>query len=167
MKGFNMKHPLISKAISGFASFALGDLISQVIEKKRQVEAKEINYKRALIFGLTGLSMAPVYHLQYSIIERRLFNGKAPLKQFFFDQIVCVPIQNFIFLAVLNAWRRNSIEKSKEKIKRCYYNTLISGYKFWPLVTVINFRYVPHRYCEHFFNVVGMGYSAYLSYISK
>ena len=167
MKRFNMKHPIISKAISGFTSFALGDLISQVIESKKQKEKKIINYKRALSFGLTGLSMAPIYHLQYSIIERRLFKGKAPIKQFVFDQIVCVPIQNFVLLAVLNAWRGNSIEKSKENIKRCYYNTLISGYKFWPIVTVFNFKYIPHRYCEHFFNVVGMGYSAYLSYISK
>lgn len=167
---FNIKHPLISKSISSFTSFALGDIFSQIIEqrkKNKQTNLKKLNYKRALTFGMTGLSMAPIYHFQYSVIERKLFQGKASVKQFFFDQIVCVPIQNFILSLMINCWKGRNLKETKDNLKKCYYPALISGYKFWPIVTYINFKFVPHKYCEHFFNFVGVFYSAYLSYISK
>lgn len=166
---FNIKHPLISKSISSFTSFALGDILSQIIEQRKNKEkgSKKLNYKRALTFGMTGLSMTPIYHLQYSVIERKLFRGKAPLKQFIFDQIICVPIQNCILSLMISFWKGRNLKETMDNLKKCYYPALISGYKFWPIVTYVNFKFVPHKYCEHFFNFVGVFYSAYLSYISK
>lgn len=87
------------------------------------------------------------------------------------DQLVCVPpfltgfyifsnwVKHNFTLEGLNA----GVEQAKLKIKR----TVLTNWKIWPTVTMINLMFVPIQFRVLFSNFVGIFWNMYLSWMSS
>lgn len=158
------KRVILQKSIFNFISFSTSDYFSQVIEQYYS-KNKSINKQRILQHGLLGVTMTPFYHLQYSIIGPTLFKPHQYIQRLLFDQIICCPIQNSVFFAVQGVIHGHTFQQTMKRLKTIGVSSTIDGYKIWPLLTGLTFKYIPPRYCEYSFSLFGMLWGVYLSYI--
>ncbi|SCV70514.1 BQ2448_1908 [Microbotryum intermedium] len=80
------------------------------------------------------------------------------------DQLGLAPISLFIFLMSMSLLEGLSDEELWDKIRHNYLPILLVNWQVWPLLQLINFRYVPLRYRVPYGSILGIGWSAFLSF---
>jgi hypothetical protein len=159
------KKPIITKAVTSFCTFGLGDLICQSLEKK-----ENINWKRFLIQASFGFMIGPYFHLQFCKIMPYLFpfNKKfSTVKSVAYDQTVGATLFTTMFFSYLDKFNGKSFDQIKEGLKQKLFPTLKDNWKIWPILMAINFSIVPIQYRVLYANFWGMLWVAYLSYVQN
>ncbi|SGZ26427.1 BQ5605_C024g09912 [Microbotryum silenes-dioicae] len=80
------------------------------------------------------------------------------------DQLGLAPISLFIFLMSMGLMEGLSDEELWDKIRNNYLPILLVNWQVWPLLQLINFRFVPLRYRVPYGSILGIGWSAFLSF---
>ncbi|GAA5886441.1 hypothetical protein JCM16303_001410 [Sporobolomyces ruberrimus] len=89
---------------------------------------------------------------------------KALLKRVAADQVGMAPISLLIFLFSMSLLEGLSGEETQEKIKDNYWPILFVNWQVWPLLQLINFRYVPLKYRVPFGSILGILWTGFLSF---
>ncbi|GAA5907140.1 Mpv17/PMP22 family protein [Sporobolomyces salmoneus] len=89
---------------------------------------------------------------------------KALLKRVAADQLGMAPISLLIFLFSMSLLEGLNGEETQEKIKNNYWPILFVNWQVWPILQLINFRYVPLRYRVPFGSILGILWTGFLSF---
>ncbi|GAA5833606.1 hypothetical protein JCM3766R1_002587 [Sporobolomyces carnicolor] len=89
---------------------------------------------------------------------------KALLKRVAADQVGMAPISLLIFLFSMSLLEGLNGEETQEKIKNNYWPILFVNWQVWPLLQMINFRYVPLKYRVPFGSILGILWTGFLSF---
>ncbi|KAM7276560.1 hypothetical protein ACFE04_018426 [Oxalis oulophora] len=180
-------HPVKTQVISSGAIWGFGDIVAQAItqataNKTHQLEEGEekqefkINWRRAGATSLFGFGfVGPVGHYWYEGLDRflrsrllmqpntmRFVGAKVALDGFLYG-----PLDLLVFFTFMGFSLGKSAPQVKEEVKRDFVPALILEGGAWPIVQVVNFRFVPVRYQLLYANLFCLLDSAFLSWLEQ
>lgn len=154
LKSHAEKHSnlLFKTALISGGSCILGDaicqyMLSQEVENIASEAQSSISSERLARMGLIGFVFSgPLNYCVITLLERIFSNSqdfKTVLKKTAVNSLFS-PVFIFITLALSEGLKADStMDDVKQKLKRDYMRTLAAGMCFWPLVSVLNNRFVP------------------------
>ena len=183
------RNPLLTNSVASSCIMSLSDVICQelVIKSKSSNtkdniadgrSATKLDYTRTLQVAITGFFWsAPVTHYWYSTLEK-LYNSIAnyfsinnPVIALFIklllDASIFSPITISGYFAVRSILEGTGLAGAKEKWISKFKPTILSAWKFWPVVNSVNFWFVPLQFRVLYMNVLAFIWSAYLTYVNS
>lgn len=159
--------PLLTKSITSFVGFGVGDIIAQLASGQKRYDLKRT--ARLAIFG--GCLAGPIAHHWFCALDQRIMahNPKHPvaiITKATLDQIFMAPLGNVIFYASMCTMRGVPQETGAE-IKEKLVPTVLSSYKLWPAAHLINFALIPSHMRVLYINIVSILWAGMLSTISN
>ncbi|KAG8227635.1 hypothetical protein J437_LFUL008712 [Ladona fulva] len=162
-----LKHPTKLQALQTGLLMGIGDLIAQTAIEEKNL--KNVDYVRTTrFFGIGFFIAGPGLKFWYGFLDKRIAKGRTgvavTLKKVFLDQAVFAP--NFLasFIVLLGFLGNEPWFKIKEKLQRDYCDILITNYKVWPTVQIVNFYVMPLQYQVLFVQIVALFWNTYLSW---
>lgn len=178
-------HPVKTQIISSGLIWGFGDICAQTIthttvKRHHQIgdEDKElkINWRRVATTSLFGFGfVGPVGHFWYEGLDR-LIRHRLQLqpKSFRFvaakvaiDGIIFGPLDLLVFFSYMGFSTGKSVAQVKEDVKRDFLPALILEGGIWPIVQVVNFRFIPVRYQLLYVNFFCLLDSSFLSWVEQ
>ncbi|XP_019074957.1 uncharacterized protein LOC100257619 isoform X1 [Vitis vinifera] len=184
-------HPVKTQIISSGLIWGFGDICAQTITHTtakrhhqigslfiKQDEDKElkINWRRVATTSLFGFGfVGPVGHFWYEGLDR-LIRHRLQLqpKSFRFvaakvaiDGIIFGPLDLLVFFSYMGFSTGKSVAQVKEDVKRDFLPALILEGGIWPIVQVVNFRFIPVRYQLLYVNFFCLLDSSFLSWVEQ
>ncbi|KAJ9061311.1 hypothetical protein DSO57_1021883 [Entomophthora muscae] len=92
---------------------------------------------------------------------------KPVLKRVFVDQVIFAPFGLLVFFTAMALLEGGKAKGVKEKLSETYWKALVTNWKIWPAVQLINFCYIPLFFRLPFTGVMGIFWNTYLSYINS
>ncbi len=92
---------------------------------------------------------------------------KATVAKVALDQTAFAPLFNGLFISVLGAMQGKTVPQVGEKLKREYKDVIITNWKLWPAVQMVNFFVVPFNLRPLVAGVVALFWNTYLSWKSN
>ena len=89
------------------------------------------------------------------------------LAKVFLDQTTFSPAYNLFYFYVIGLLEGRSLQFIHDKIAREFVLVMMMNYKVWPLVNVLNFKFVPPNLRVLFGNIVGIFWTAYVIQLTK
>ncbi|GAA5849041.1 hypothetical protein JCM8547_006421 [Rhodosporidiobolus lusitaniae] len=80
------------------------------------------------------------------------------------DQLGMAPISLVIFLLSMSLLEGLNAEETRQKIRDQYWPILSVNWQVWPILQLINFRYVPLPYRVPFGSICGIAWTCFLSF---
>ncbi|GAA6036812.1 hypothetical protein JCM8097_003490 [Rhodosporidiobolus ruineniae] len=80
------------------------------------------------------------------------------------DQLAMAPVSLFIFLLSMAMLEGLNEEETKQKIRDNYWPILRVNWQVWPILQLLNFRYVPLPYRVPFASICGIAWTCFLSF---
>lgn len=157
-------HPVLTKAVTSFLGFALGDYLAQAI-----TGVGMFNSLRCLRLSLYGLLIdGPVGHLWYRFLDGTVFpeaptSNKAVLSKTALDQFVWGPAMTVVFFAFLKTLEGRP-DLILATVKSKLWKVMVANYMVWPLAHFASFKWVPTEYRVLYNNVVSVAWNAWLSW---
>ncbi|KAK2455875.1 Peroxisomal membrane 22 kDa (Mpv17/PMP22) family protein [Trifolium repens] len=156
-------HPLRTKAITSAILAGFSDAVAQKISG-----AKKLQFRRLLLFMLYGFAYAgPFGHYLHKLMDN-LFKGKkgneAVAKKVFLEQITSSPWNNIFFMmyyGLIIEGRPWSIVTNK--VKNDYPSVQLAAWKFWPIVGLVNYQYMPLQFRVLFHSIAGACWGIFLN----
>ncbi|EPQ31022.1 uncharacterized protein PFL1_01211 [Pseudozyma flocculosa PF-1] len=94
-------------------------------------------------------------------------SAKALVKRVATDQILFAPFGLVMFVGSMGLMERGTIQGTKDKFSEMYASALLANWQVWPLVQLVNFRYMPLKYRVPFTSTVGILWTIGLSLLSQ
>lgn len=155
------KQPLPTKAITAGCLSAASDVIAQSLTSKNP-----LNLRRTLALGAFGFFWSgPSNHFWQGFLQR-MFPKQTDsnlVRKVVIDQITYGPVCNLAlmsFLALVVDGR--SFKFTANKLRSDFWSVQRNGWKFWPLVAVLNYRYVPLKLRVLVINLAAFCWSTFL-----
>ncbi|KAI8465312.1 MAG: hypothetical protein J3K34DRAFT_525476 [Monoraphidium minutum] len=166
------ERPLLTKALTSFVGFMLGDAIAQAAAHHGAPPGLwQLDAARVLRLGLYGLCVdGPLGAAWYDWLEAHVApedprGTRAVLTKTALDQVVYASFGTVLFFTVVTLLEgRPSAVPAVVAAK--FLPTLAANYAIWPAAHLINFRFVPAPYRIFYNNVVAIGWLALLSAIT-
>ncbi|XP_026117254.1 peroxisomal membrane protein 2-like [Carassius auratus] len=168
------KYPVITKSVtSGFLS-AVGNLLSQALEyrknNKENSPKKKISFLGPLHYAIFGLFITgPVSHYIYQLLEV-LLPTTVPyclIKRLLLERLIFAPAFLLLFYVVMNALEGKTLTDVQNKLKTSYWPAMKMNWKVWTPFQFININYVPVQFRVLFANLVALFWYAYLASVRK
>ncbi|CAJ0830307.1 3043_t:CDS:2, partial [Entrophospora sp. SA101] len=165
-------HPVLTLAFTNGNLMALSDILAQSINinvnrkypkdesegaKERLHSNEHFDYPRLLRFSLYGFSIAPINNMIFT----------NTLKRVAVDQIFFAPFGLVFFFGFMGISEGHDYDGIKLKFNEGYFSALKANYTIWPLVQLVNFRFLPLQYRVPFVGSVGVLWSTYLSLLNS
>ncbi|SNX87262.1 related to SYM1 - protein required for ethanol metabolism [Melanopsichium pennsylvanicum] len=83
------------------------------------------------------------------------------------DQLFFAPIGLALFTGAMGYMERGSLDGVKAKFGEMYIPAMLANWQLWPLVQLVNFRYMPLKYRVPFVSTVGILWNIGLSLLSQ
>ncbi|XP_048043020.1 peroxisomal membrane protein 2 [Megalobrama amblycephala] len=168
------KYPIITKSITSGILSALGNLLSQALEyRKNRGEnspKKKISVLGPVHFAVYGLFITgPVSHYFYHLLEV-LLPTTVPyclIKRLLLERLIFAPAFLLLFYVVMNALEGKTITDVQYKLKTSYWPAMKMNWKVWTPFQFININYVPVQFRVLFANLVALFWYAYLASVRK
>lgn len=160
-------HPLRTKAITAGCIAGCSQTIAQKVGG-----AKRLDYRRIALVFLYGLVYAgPFGHFLHKLMDhlfKRKQDGATIAKKVALEQALSGPWNNLIYMlyfGLILEGRPWSFVKNK--LKRDYVNVQLSSWKVWPLISLINYRYVPLEFRVLFHGLAAACWGVFLNLKSR
>nr|XP_043625718.1 protein sym-1-like [Erigeron canadensis] len=180
-------HPVKTQVISSGFIWGLGDLAAQAVTRATAYRKKyiflsdddrdlRINWRRVVTTSLFGMVfVGPIGHFWYEGLDRFLMiKLQYPPKSMRFvatkvalDGIIFGPVDLFVFFAYMGFASGKNVSQVKEEVKRDFLPALIVEGGIWPIVQVVNFRFIPVRYQLLYVNLFCLLDSCFLSWLEQ
>jgi hypothetical protein len=163
------ERPIITKCVTSFFTFGMGDLICQYFEKKLS-NRTSWDITRFFKQASLGVCITPYLHLQFAVIMPYLFPNTRKIniiKSVIYDQTIGAVIFTSLFFTYLDLVSGKNLQQIKEELKVKLFPTLKANWTVWPLLMLINFSVVPVPWRVLFANICGMFWGAYLSFVQN
>ncbi|KIW92674.1 uncharacterized protein Z519_06521 [Cladophialophora bantiana CBS 173.52] len=101
--------------------------------------------------------------------DKRAANEKETLSitntiaKFVLDQTIGASLNTIWFIIVINLLRGESLNHIMTSIQKDFFPMLIAGYKFWPIVTILNLVVVPVEHRMLVGGLAGLAWGVYVS----
>ncbi|KAL6212584.1 PREDICTED: protein Mpv17-like [Fragaria vesca subsp. vesca] len=185
-----VSHPVKTQVISSGLIWGVGDIAAQTIthstaNKDNQIQTQthqgedeelKINWRRVIKTSLFGFGfVGPVGHLWYQGLDRYI-KSRLLLKQNSFrfvaskvaiDGFLFGPLDLLVFFTYMGFAAGKSVPQIKEDVKRDFLPAFVLEGGIWPIVQVVNFRFVPVRYQLLYVNVFCLLDSSFLSWLEQ
>jgi protein Mpv17 len=135
--------PLPTKAVTSLVGFTIGDLLAQNFLGEK---GAPLDVKRLLRLASFGLAVhGPIGHYFYGALDEKFPKKDAVTVaiKVLIDQVLWAPIFTVIFFAWIELLQGSGLQKIKAKINQDLVRGVTASWKVWPLVHVINFRFIP------------------------
>jgi len=174
-------HPYTTLALTNGVMGAFSDVIAQVTQRviqdpPRGGEHPRFDFIRTARFFAFGLGMGPIIGRWNLFLERNFplrapsFGGrqgnvslKALGKRVAADQILMAPIGLALFLGSMGIMEGRDKRHIQEKFQDLYKPLIITNWQVWPVVQLVNFRFMPLAYRVPFQSTCGIFWTLYLS----
>lgn len=83
------------------------------------------------------------------------------------NQCLFTPIFNTYFFGMQALLAGDTLADSWERVKKTVPVSLMNSIKLWPVVTAINFTFVPIEYRSIFAGTIAVGWQTYLSWLNR
>lgn len=83
------------------------------------------------------------------------------------DGIIFGPLDLLVFFSYMGLVAGKSVPQIKEDVKRDFLPALVMEGGIWPLVQIVNFRYIPVRYQLLYVNSFCLADSCFLSWLEQ
>ncbi|CEM03235.1 unnamed protein product [Vitrella brassicaformis CCMP3155] len=152
-------NPLLSSWMAESAK-AQAEINSKAAAIGRKAKAwgqsvSSLDMERTFRMGAWGFFSGPVGDAWYQWLDGAVstrLSSYAPVERLFAkvaaDQLLWVPIQHAIFLALVTSLevKRLDFDAIKKAIRLKWTKILLAGYRLWPFVQLLNFYLVPVQY---------------------
>ncbi|KAJ8973608.1 hypothetical protein NQ317_010045 [Molorchus minor] len=159
------KHSLVVQSIQTGLIMGIGDLAAQTVIENKPLEKVELLRTAQFVALGTGL-VGPILTAWYKFLSKTIGDtGKAAvLKKVAADQLIFAPNFIVVFITTLNMLQGKNLENVKKELSSKYKDILITNYKVWPAVQILNFYLVPLHYQVLFVQTVAVFWNAYMSW---
>ncbi|MES1907903.1 MAG: hypothetical protein MHM6MM_000934 [Cercozoa sp. M6MM] len=161
------KRPLSTKIVTSALLMAGGDLIQQVLEKKRRNEKlSNFDKKRVLRMAAYGIFLGAVLHQWYGSLGRlgtSMTPFKGALMRMAIDQSVAAPALTVAFFTGMGHLEGKRSPEIFSDLRNKFWPTLQVNYAVWPAAMLLNFAVIPPHLRVLFSNFVGLFYNTFLS----
>ncbi|KAH8750781.1 Mpv17/PMP22 family protein [Diaporthe sp. PMI_573] len=158
------KRPWITQICTSLTIYFCADLSAQRINgKDYDVERTG----RSLVIG--GISSIPSF--EWFMWLSRNFNYSSRIlsigTKIIINQSIFTPLFNTYFFGMQAFLAGDSFVEIWERVRRTVPVSIINSVKLWPIVTAINFTYVPLEYRSVFAGVIAVGWQTYLTWLNR
>ncbi|KAJ8415284.1 hypothetical protein AAFF_G00422640 [Aldrovandia affinis] len=168
------KYPILTKSVTSGILSALGNLLSQTLERRKNIKdgssKKDVDLLGPARFAIYGLCVTgPLSHYFYQLLEL-LLPSTVPyctLKRLLLDRLVFAPAFLLLFFFVMNALEGRTFSAFQGKVRAGYWPALKMNWKVWTPFQFININYVPVEFRVLFANLVALFWYAYLASVRK
>jgi peroxisomal membrane protein 2 len=155
------RYPLQTKAITAGVLAGSSDMIAQKL-----AGAKKLQFRRSFLLMLYGLCYGgPFGHFFHKLMDK-LFprrDTKTIVSKVVVEQLTSGPWNNFIFLTYLGmVVEGRSWSSVKSQLKTHYPSVQMNAWRFWPLVGLINYKYLPIQLRVLFHNLAAVCWGVFL-----
>ncbi|XP_047058419.1 peroxisomal membrane protein PMP22-like [Lolium rigidum] len=156
-------HPLLTKAVTSGVLAGCSDAIAQKI-----AGARKLQLRRLLVITLYGFAYAgPFGHFFHKLMDR-IFKGKkgreTAANKVIVEQLTASPLNNLLFMIYYGlVVEGRPSEQVKSKIKKEYANIQLTSWKLRPIVSWINYEYVPLQHRVLFASSVASCWAVFLN----
>jgi len=142
-----------------------GDVISQTIVLQ---DITAIDLRQTTTFAIAGLIFVGPAVRGCLVAIDKMFgptsNIKVLSKKLFVDQILIAPVFLVCYISVLTLLKTMSFQEVMPELKKNYLNVLSMNYKFWPVVQMLNYYFVPLTYRVLFGSSASLIWNTLFSY---
>jgi protein Mpv17 len=165
--------PKLANAVTGFATFAAGDLIVQRYEFEKW---EQINVRRSVELGMLGVIMngyflVSWYRLLDKVVGISMTSYSAVSLKVISDQVIFAPfsiLAFFGFSALIRFKTWNEIcDYFNYKMKHNFWTTFFADCSIWPVANLVNFRYITLPFRPSFTAVIQLMWQIYLSAVAE
>jgi hypothetical protein len=157
-----------TKSATASCIAAGGDLACQISSDQQQV-----NLLRTGRMAAWAMMTTPLVCRWYSLLYSRFPNSA--FRRMAADQLLWAPPATFAMLGFIGAAEGAATvgglgtvqENARARIVSAYVPTLRANYLVWPAVQYINFAMIPPKFQILFSNLIGLGWSFYLSHLAN
>ena len=160
-------NPLPTKAVTSLVGFTIGDLLAQNFLGEK---GSPLDVKRLLRLASFGLAVhGPIGHYFYGFLDEKFPKKDAQTVaiKVLIDQVLWAPIFTVIFFAWIELFQGGGLKKIQQKINQDLVRGVTASWKVWPLVHVINFRFIPSQQRLLYINTIQIGYNVFLSMLAS
>lgn len=166
------ERPLLTKSLTSGILPALGNLLSQIILRRRrnQKSSKRVDLVGPFRFAIYGfLFTGPLSHYIYLFMEQIIPSSSplAGLRRLLLDRLIIAPVFLLLFFCVMNVLEGKDLASLNQKLKNGYWLALKMNWKVWTPFQFINMTYIPVQFRVLFANMVAFFWYAYLASIRK
>jgi len=170
------KNPLVTKSLTAAFTSVISDVLTQYLTGTPLSTLNYTSIRNQLLIGL--IFRGPVVHYWFIVLEEifaRLGYGSKKasnsmpvvLGKVALDQLTFSPVFNLLYFYLIGLMEGRSLQYIHDKISREFVMVMMMNYKVWPLVNVLNFKYVPPQLRVLFGNIVGIFWTAYVIKLTK
>lgn len=168
------KYPILTKSVTSGILSALGNLLSQVLERRKKSRngsaVSEIDTAGATRYAIYGLFITgPVSHVFYQLMEVWMptTDPYCIVKRLLLDRLFFAPGFLLLFYFVMNILEAKGWEDFEKKMRNSYWTALKMNWKVWTPFQFININFVPVQFRVLFANMVALFWYAYLASVRK
>jgi protein Mpv17 len=188
------KHPWTTKCLTNGIFTGAGDVVAQMLAEKKKFT--EIDWKRVSVYAFYGTFISgPLYTAWFSGLDRfgarmlvqnyspklreksAILTAKICLDQFIFSTTY-IPFfmmttsllqdgANGVLVDENGTFHEERLDKAWNKVKATYVPTLEKDFAAWPMLSMINFSFVPARYQVLYVGVANTAWNAFLCTMSN
>ncbi|KAI5056247.1 hypothetical protein GOP47_0028065 [Adiantum capillus-veneris] len=156
-------HPLRTKAITAGCIAGCSQTVAQKIGG-----AKRLDYRRIALVFLYGLLYAgPFGHFFHKLMDqifKRKQDGATIAKKVAVEQALSGPWNNFIYMLYFGlVLEGRPWIFVKNKLKKDYVNLQLNSWKVWPIVSFINYGFVPLEFRVLFHGLAAACWGVFLN----
>lgn len=157
------RYPVATQAVQAGILMGLGDQIAQNFIDNSEI----IDYVRTMKFAGIGLFISgPATRTWYGILDKYIGSKgySIAMKKVACDQLLFAPTFIAVLLVTIGICQGKDIEKLKVKMRNEYSDILVTNYKVWPMVQLVNFSFIPLHYQALVVQSVALLWNSYISY---
>nr|PNR55050.1 hypothetical protein PHYPA_005943 [Physcomitrium patens]PNR55053.1 hypothetical protein PHYPA_005946 [Physcomitrium patens] len=161
------QHPLRTKAITSGTSGVLAGSADMVAQKL--AGAKNLQFKRSFLLMLYGFCYSgPFGHYFHWLMEKLVPAARDSKTIVIVEQLTSSPWNNFLFMTYLGMVVEGRKWSSvKSQLKSHFPSVQLNAWRFWPLVGLINYKYLPIQLRVLFHNLAAVCWGIFLILRSK
>ncbi|KIW54193.1 hypothetical protein PV05_06570 [Exophiala xenobiotica] len=95
--------------------------------------------------------------------EKQTLSVTNTIAKFVLDQSIGAAFNTLLFITMINLFRGAGYDKIMTAVRRDFWTMMIAGYKFWPLVSILNLSVVPVEQRMLVGGLAGLAWGIYVS----
>ncbi|KEF61746.1 uncharacterized protein A1O9_03316 [Exophiala aquamarina CBS 119918] len=171
-----MPTAIIATTLQAAVLSTISNILAQFIKSKREKRSYGISVRPLLHFVVFTLISCPPNILWQEYLELKFpgytyhaATGEKTLdkgntaRKLLFDQTLSAFVNTVAFVAAMAAFKGKGLRAVQREVERDVIPLMISSWKLWPLVAIINFTLIPVDRRVILSSVVGLFWGIYLS----
>lgn len=157
--------PITMKALTSLFGWFLGDLLAQLF-----IAGGPLDCKRLATLSFFGfIYHGPSGHYFYNWLDKQIPGTDAVpvFSKVAIDQLFWCPIFMSVFFTYLGLVNGDSLATIGTKVRNDLLTACQGSWKVWPLVHVINFKFVSNKWRIPYINAVQIAFNMFLSLLGS